>query len=212
MYKKIIHYKDKQHFGDEVVVYQGEDNFFIVSTDRGILSCFFIDLRLTRLYPVALNLNFDIKHCPDQLDYDFDIDLNIRGYGTCPECYKVLIKAHQDCASIQTITTEVEVENYKHKMYGYKTPRWLRLFCLFTGLALIGFYSWYSNIIINHDLWVGHMIIPLISFGFGELLENFVFPHFKKFSCQRTMCRLTAWIATIIFFVSYSAIVLIIYR
>ncbi len=52
MYKKIIHFKDKKHFGSKIVIYKSESNYLIIMKDRDGQSYYFLDNKLEFLYPM----------------------------------------------------------------------------------------------------------------------------------------------------------------
>lgn len=99
MYKKIIHYTDKKHFGEECVIYKGEDKYLLfefAGRDRGVYP-YFVDLELKRRYPAftymkQINFVYDTNELKEEIDCVFDIDLERYGSGECPEWLRYLIQ------------------------------------------------------------------------------------------------------------------------
>ena len=98
---KIIHFVDKQHFGDQVIVYCGnirDDRvYFVIIKDRGEIAYFFVDNSLRRIYPVnsyikSIGFELDINQTPNVIDIQFDIDLSRYGSSACPFFLSNLIK------------------------------------------------------------------------------------------------------------------------
>ena len=53
---KILHFVDKKHFGNQVLVYKGknknEDIFFVIIKDREEIVYFLLDSNLEKMYPM----------------------------------------------------------------------------------------------------------------------------------------------------------------
>ena len=101
MMRKILHFVDKQNFGNQVVVYTGKirhnETYFVVMKDREEIVYSFLDNNLERLYPVdtyiaSLGYKFDINELQDNIDVQFDIDLTRYGSSPCPVFLSELIK------------------------------------------------------------------------------------------------------------------------
>lgn len=97
MYKRIIQFKDKKCFGNETIIFQNEENFFIIMIDRSGKTYFFADLKLECLYPAnsyikKVNFEYDAKSEAAELKYNFDIDLSKYGCSKCPDWLRALIK------------------------------------------------------------------------------------------------------------------------
>ena len=96
MYKKIVQFVDKDHFGDKIVIFQGKDNYFIIMCDRGETAYFFLDNALQYLYPVNsyirnIGYQYKFEESNDTIEIDFKIDLVKYGHMQCPEYLKKLI-------------------------------------------------------------------------------------------------------------------------
>lgn len=99
--KKILHYLDKKHFGNQVLVYKGKckngELYFIVMKDRDEIVYFFVDECLEKMYPVnsyieILGIEIDIFNAPNNIDIQFDKDLSNYGSAKCPLFLSELIK------------------------------------------------------------------------------------------------------------------------
>lgn len=99
--QKILHYLDKKHFGNQVLVYWGKGKngelYFVIMKDRDEVVYFFVDDRLEKMYPVnsyieALGLEINIFDAPDNIDIQFEKDLSHIGYTKCPLFLSELIK------------------------------------------------------------------------------------------------------------------------
>ena len=94
MYKKLGYYEDKKCFGDQVIVYKSEQNFFIVIKDREETVYFFVDNYLEKLYPVnsyMKKLGFVYNDKMQLINFP-TIDLSFYGYSKCPEHLRETIK------------------------------------------------------------------------------------------------------------------------
>ena len=103
MFVKIVYYKDKKHFGDQLLIYKGkirdENIYFVVMQDRGEIVYFFVSDNLKRLYPMntyisSLKINITFDDIPEYIDADFDIELSKYGYSNCPYFLYKLIEKH----------------------------------------------------------------------------------------------------------------------
>ena len=92
MFHKIVHFIDKKHFGDQVLIYKGDiknqNIYFVIIKDREELVYFFVDSSLEKEYPMnayinSLGINIDLKNIPQHLDIVFDVDLSHYGYSKC---------------------------------------------------------------------------------------------------------------------------------
>lgn len=97
MYKKIIHFKDKKHFGSQIVIYKSESNYLIIMKDRDGQSYYFLDNKLEFLYPMntfmkKINFKFDFDNIREEINQSFELDLSQYGHSVCPEFIKNLIK------------------------------------------------------------------------------------------------------------------------
>ena len=101
MFQKIIHFVDEKHFGDQVIIYEGEIKeskvYFTVIKDREEVVYFFVDENLKKMYPVnsyilSVGVDIDIYNIPEYLDLIFDIDLSRYGYSKCSDFLVKLIQ------------------------------------------------------------------------------------------------------------------------
>lgn len=100
MYKKIIHFKDKKHFGSQIVIYKSEINYLIIMKDRDGQSYYFLDNKLEFFYPMNTymkntNFNFDFDNVKEEINQNFELDLLQYGHSTCPEFIKKLIRGNR---------------------------------------------------------------------------------------------------------------------
>ena len=51
MYNKIYDFYDKKHFGSRIVIYEGPENYLVISTDREYQTYDFLDKDLKKRYP-----------------------------------------------------------------------------------------------------------------------------------------------------------------
>lgn len=89
MYRKIVQCKDEKHFGTTITVYKSEENFLVIIDGRDGETHYFVDLQLTRLYPVKLHTQVNTAEAT--LDYSCDIDWQKRGFSKCPDWIHSLI-------------------------------------------------------------------------------------------------------------------------
>ena len=52
MYKKLGCFKDKKNFGNQVIVYKGKQDYFVVIKDREEIVYYFVDDNLEKMYPM----------------------------------------------------------------------------------------------------------------------------------------------------------------
>lgn len=95
MYKKIINFKDKKHFGSKILVYKSEINYLIITKDRDGQSYYFLDNKLEFLYPCnsymkKINFSFNFENANEEINYIFEINLSQYGHSPCPEYFKKL--------------------------------------------------------------------------------------------------------------------------
>ena len=96
MYQRLLSQKSSKHFGAKTAVLKGDRDYLIIVSDRDEISYFFADMSLEKLYPVnsymkSISFAFDFENAPDQLDCDFDIDLDKYGFSQNTEWVKNLI-------------------------------------------------------------------------------------------------------------------------
>lgn len=98
---KIIHFFDKKHFGNQVLVYEGknknEDVYLAVIKDREEIVYFLLDSNLEKIYPINLYSYFKkheipLHNLPEHLDIALDIDLSKLGYSKCSDFIVKLIR------------------------------------------------------------------------------------------------------------------------
>ena len=94
--RRIAYLKDRDNFGNEIVVFDNETNYLVVEIDREIVSYFFVDLALTRLYPMNTYMKksgiaYDAMD-PNWAPKKIDIDLHKYGFSSCPEWLKTLLR------------------------------------------------------------------------------------------------------------------------
>ena len=97
---KIIHFVDKKHFGNQVLVYKGRNKkeyvYFVVIKDREEIVYFLVDSNLEKMYPVnsyirSLKIDVNLQSISEYLDIVFDIDLSKYGYSKCSDFIVKLI-------------------------------------------------------------------------------------------------------------------------
>ena len=94
MYRKIIQRKDEKHFGTTITIYKSEKNFLVIINGRDGETHYFVDLQLTRLYPVKIHTQADTSELT--LDYSCDIDLQKLGFSKCPDWIHSLISESEN--------------------------------------------------------------------------------------------------------------------
>lgn len=93
MYTKLGSYYDKLNFGNQVVVYKSDKNYFVVIKDREEVVFYFVDRDMKKIYPTNTymkQIGFTFHH-QEQIE-DFNPDLSICGYSDCPENVRKIIK------------------------------------------------------------------------------------------------------------------------
>ena len=98
MYKKIGYHKDKNCFGNKMVVYRNETHYLVITEDRGEMGYFFVDSNVEFLYPAQtymkrIGFSYDFSHLNPEIDNDFEIDLSKYGGSVCPRHLKDFIKS-----------------------------------------------------------------------------------------------------------------------
>ena len=100
-FHKVVHFIDKKHFGDTVIVYRGSVRqstvYFTVVKDREETVYYLIDSKLEKMYPMlsyvnALGIHIAPNDIPEYLDVTFDIDLSRYGWSQCPPFFAQLIR------------------------------------------------------------------------------------------------------------------------
>ena len=95
MYKKLGCFKDKKNFGNQVMVYKGRQDYFVVIKDREELAYYFVDNNIEKLYPMnsyMKKIGFVYKEEIDNIDC-IDIDLSIFGHSNCSKYLQKIIKS-----------------------------------------------------------------------------------------------------------------------
>ena len=104
MFQKILYHLDKQHFGNQILVYKGyyeqNDIYFVAITDRGESAYFCVDSNLEKMFPInsyidRLGLDIDFNNIQDSLDFTIDIDLSKYGYSKCSPFIAKLISENK---------------------------------------------------------------------------------------------------------------------
>lgn len=94
MYKKLGCYIDKKNFGNKVIVYKGEQDYFIVIKDREEIVYYFVDNNIEKLYPMNSYMK-NIKFAYNEEINDIDcisVSLSSYGYSNCTKHLKIIIK------------------------------------------------------------------------------------------------------------------------
>lgn len=96
MYTRIVLYKDKENFGNTVVIYKSSSNYLVIIKDRDEISYYFLDKDMKKMYPMntymkQIDFEYSFENSNDQIDRFFDVDLSKYGYSVCPEYLKKLI-------------------------------------------------------------------------------------------------------------------------
>ena len=108
MYRIFAQHKDDKDFGSIITIYKSEENFLVISDDRDGRSYYFVDLQLTRLYPVKLDVQINIAEAT--LDYNCDIDLQKRGFSKCPDwLYSFISESADNKVSIMELSSDLTV-------------------------------------------------------------------------------------------------------
>lgn len=101
MYNKIYDFYDKKHFGARIVIYEGPENYLVISTDREYQTYDFLDKDLKKRYPAdsymkSIGFVYDIEKRQEILDITFDMDFEYYGYATCEDFYIDIIKNNKN--------------------------------------------------------------------------------------------------------------------
>lgn len=95
MYKKILHKKHPQCFGDQVFVFEGENNYFLIVMDRDGVNYYFVDQALKYMYPATSYMwkigAVSIDAFCDALEFPSEINLDALGHGDCPQWFVNLV-------------------------------------------------------------------------------------------------------------------------
>ena len=94
MYKKLGFYKDNKNFGNQVIVYKGRQDYFVVIKDREEIVYYFIDDNLENLYPMnsyITKIGFVYSEEINVIDC-INIDLSLYGHSNCPEYLREIIQ------------------------------------------------------------------------------------------------------------------------
>ena len=96
MYTRIVLYKDKENFGNTVVVYKSSSNYLVIIKDRDEVSYYFLDKDINMMYPMntymkQIDFEYSFENIDNQIDRFFDVDLSTYGHSICPEYLKKLI-------------------------------------------------------------------------------------------------------------------------
>lgn len=94
MYKKLGFYKDKKNFGNQVIVYKGRQDYFVVIKDREEIVYCFVDDNLEKLYPMnsyITKIGFVYSEEINVIDC-INIDLSFYGHSNCPEYLREIIQ------------------------------------------------------------------------------------------------------------------------
>lgn len=103
MMRIILHFTDKQNFGNQIIVYTGSGRdgelFFVIIADRDEIAYYFVDKNLEKMYPAnsyiaSLRFEYNIHKAQTNLDIEFDIDLSRYGSSKCPAFLSELILQH----------------------------------------------------------------------------------------------------------------------
>lgn len=97
MYRKLLEHTDKKNFGARTTIYHGDDNYFIILSDRDGETYWFLDLDMERLYPVntylkSIGFSCDRNRLGKAFNDMFDVDLSKLGSSDCPKWLRDLIK------------------------------------------------------------------------------------------------------------------------
>ena len=95
MYKRLFHVVHKIR-GEEIFIYQGKENYFVIMMERSSTVYSIVDFGLENMYPVntylkSINFEFD-PHSTKNIPYSFDINLLHYGSSKCPEWIRLLIE------------------------------------------------------------------------------------------------------------------------
>ena len=96
MYTRIVLHKDKENFGNTVVVYKSSSNYLVITKDRDEVSYYFLDKDINMMYPMntymkQIEFEYSFENADVQLDRIFDVDLSMYGSSICPDNLKKLV-------------------------------------------------------------------------------------------------------------------------
>lgn len=94
MYKKLGCYRDKRNFGNQVIVYKGKQDYFVIIKDREEIVYYFIDSNIKKLYPMNSYISKIGFVYSEEINIieSIDIDLSLYGHSNCPECLQKIIR------------------------------------------------------------------------------------------------------------------------
>ena len=93
MYKKLGFYKDKKNFGNQVIVYKGKQDYFVVISDRAEIVYYLVDGNLEKMYPMnsyikKIGFVYEENNVIDCIN----VDLSLYGHSNCPEYLRKIIQ------------------------------------------------------------------------------------------------------------------------
>jgi hypothetical protein len=94
MYKKLGFYKDNKNFGNQVIVYKGKQDYFVVIKDREETVYYFVDDNLEKIYPMnsyITKIGFVFREEINVIDC-IKVDLSLYGHSNCPEYLRKIIQ------------------------------------------------------------------------------------------------------------------------
>ena len=94
MYKKLGFYKDKKNFGNQVIVYKGKQDYFVVIKDREETVYYFVDYNLEKIYPMnsyIAKIGFVFREEINVIDC-INVNLSLYGHSNCPEYLRKIIQ------------------------------------------------------------------------------------------------------------------------
>ena len=94
MYKKLGFYKDQKNFGNQVIVYKGKQDYFVVIKDREETVYYFVDDNLEKIYPMnsyITKIGFVFKEEINVIDC-INVNLSLYGHSNCPEYLRKIIQ------------------------------------------------------------------------------------------------------------------------
>ena len=94
MYKKLGFYKDKKNFGNQVIVYKGKQDYFVVIKDREEIVYYFVDDNLEKIYPMNSYIKktgFVYREENKVIDC-INADLSLYGHSNCPKYLRKIIQ------------------------------------------------------------------------------------------------------------------------
>lgn len=94
MYKKLGFYKDKKNFGNQVIVYKGIQDYFVVIKDREETVYYFVDDNLEKIYPMNsyfTKIGFFYREEINVIDC-INVDLSLYGHSNCSKYLRKIIQ------------------------------------------------------------------------------------------------------------------------